>query len=287
MSNQNKTETKEASRPSIVKQKSDKPPVLVVRRRDRFASVANTSAKRNAPVSIDDEYAPFSMNDDELLEFEMHPEGRGEFKVRPISKAWRHKGRKPAYRTAVCNASYIWRDGDAVDEYGKMPASFSQRGYELRARGLALPGSAPKWASERYRVWEEADANAAATGDNTAAPGWHVVGEIPTTISEHYWEWLLLGFIERELAGRGAVVAWAIHALQGDDGEWIVKPHFHLVVTLLYWRHRTGRFGKRHPNWLSNRKAHNRLQAAWYRRCGDARMIRRTEDGRRTPWMKP
>ena len=287
MSVQNKTDTDCPIIDAGSQARKGRAPVLIVKWRDRFAAVAGTPVTPAAPPPIEVEHVPFTMPDDQLLEFKMHPEYRGEFKVRPISKEWRHAGRKPAYMTAVCNVAYIWRDGEAVDCYGKMPGSFSQRGYELRSCGLALPGSAPKWARDGYRVWEEADANAAATGDNTAAPGWHVVGEIPTTISEAHWEWLLLGFIERQLSGRGAVVAWAIHALRGDDGEWIVKPHFHLVETLLYWRHRNGRFGKRHPNWLSKRRAHHRLQSAWWRRCGGARLNRRTKTGKRIPVMAP
>ena len=166
-----------------------------------------------------------------------------------------------------------------------MPAAFTQRRYELRATGMCLPANAPEWASDGYRIWSEADANTAATGDATAASAWHVVCQIPTTVSEDYWEWLLIGFIKCELSGKGAIVAWAMHSLQGDDGEWIVKPHFRLVVTRLRWRHRAADFGQPHPNWLSGRKAQARFQAAWFLRCGSARLGRRLNTGGVIPWM--
>jgi len=61
---------------------------------------------------------------DNHLEDLMHPTVREDFKIRPISEEWRHLGRRPAYRTSVCNVAYIWRDPTAVDRFGQMPASF-------------------------------------------------------------------------------------------------------------------------------------------------------------------
>ncbi|WP_439533476.1 MobA/MobL family protein [Polymorphobacter sp.] len=224
------------------------------------------------------------MSDDELIEFEMHPEARGDFKIRPISREWRYLGRKPAYRTAVCNVAYISRDSSAIDVFGKMPRSFSQRGYELRGCGLMLPGSAPQWAREGYRIWEEADANTAATCDPRDASAWHVCGQIPGSLPADLWSWFVTIFVERELTNKGAAVAWAIHGLQGDDGEWIVRPHFHLIVSRLYWRHRAKKFGTRHPAWLANRKAQARLAGAWHRWCGTSHLWRRLKGEHAKRW---
>lgn len=77
-----------------------------------------------------------------------HPD----FKVRPISEAWRLDRRMPAYKTAVANAAYIWRDSEAADRFGPMPARFAERRCELRGAGLILPASAPVWACKDYTI---------------------------------------------------------------------------------------------------------------------------------------
>lgn len=197
------------------------------------------------------------------------PDDRPDFNVRPISEEWRIGHRMPAYKTAVSNAAYIWRDSAPVDRFGAMPARFAERRCELRGAGLILPASAPVWSTSGYTIWEEADAATVATGDPTSVAAWHVVMEIPLTIRPVRWAWLVTGFVERELAARGAAVAWAIHALQGDDG-WIAKPHAHLIVTARYWRH-DHRQGQRHPAWIGSWDAQKRLEFAWRRRSGAAR----------------
>ncbi|NJR78748.1 MobA/MobL family protein [Sphingomonas corticis] len=190
-----------------------------------------------------------------------HPD----FAVRPISEAWRLDRRMPAYKTAVANVAYIWRDSDAADRFGPMPAKFAERRCELRGAGLMLPASAPLWATRGYDIWEEADAATVATGDPTAVAAWHVMMEIPASIRTDEWRQLVNGFVAQELAGRGAGVAWAIHALEGLDG-WIVNPHSHLIVTGLHWR-RDYRHGQRHPAWIGSWQAQRRLELAWRRRC--------------------
>lgn len=197
-----------------------------------------------------------------------HPD----FKVRPISEAWRLDRRMPAYKTAVANVAYIWRDSDAADRFGAMPAKFAERRCELRGAGLILPASAPVWATKGYAIWEEADAATVATGDPTAVAAWHVLMEIPASIPPHRWTWLVTGSVERELAANGLASAWAIHALQGLDGEWIMQPHAHLVVTARHWRHDC-RQGQRHPGWIGSWAAQKRLEFAWRRRCVAARML--------------
>lgn len=197
------------------------------------------------------------------------PRDRGDahqpdFRVRPISREWRLDARTPAYQTATSNVAYIWRDSTPVDRIGPMPASFAQRRCELRGAGLILPPNAPLWATDGYTIWEEADLAAQSTGDPTAVAAWHVMMEIPEMIRAGWWSWLVTGFVERELAGKGAAVAWAIHALSGE-GEWLVKPHCHLVVTARHWRH-DARQGRRHPAWIGSTAAQRRLKFAWYRR---------------------
>jgi hypothetical protein len=190
-----------------------------------------------------------------------------DFKIRPISEEWIYANRMPAYKTAVANAAYIWRDSSANDRFGFMPATFAERRYELKGSGLILPPNAPNWAADDlYRVWVEADAATLATGDPMAVAAWHVMMEIPVGIPAKNWAWLVKGFVQTHLAGKGAAVAWAVHALEGADYTWIIAPHAHLVVTARHWRH-DRRHGKRHPCWISSWAQQKRLEFAWRRRC--------------------
>lgn len=192
-----------------------------------------------------------------------------DFKVRPISEEWRLDHRMPAYKTAVANAAYIWRDDLPADRFGPMPTKFAERRCELRGAGLILPRSAPDWATTGYAIWEEADAATLATADPTAVAAWHVLMEIPASVRPDQWVKLVTGFVEDALAAKGSVTAWAIHALEGDSGDWIVKPHCHLIVTARYWRH-DRRQGVRHPAWIGSWAAQKRLEFAWKRRCNAA-----------------
>ena len=126
-----------------------------------------------------------------------------DFTIRPISVVWRANDRRPAFRSAVCNAAYIARDSTPRDRYGPMPSSFGQRRHELVAHGLALPKSAPKWASMPYRIWEEADTQVETLNDMTEVVAWHVLMQIPATIPSSQWRALVVGFVERELVARG------------------------------------------------------------------------------------
>ena len=69
-------------------------------------------------------------------------------------------------------------------------------------------------------------------------------------------------YVERELAAKGAVIAWAVHALAGADDNWIVRPHVHLCVTARGWRTGPSK-GRRHPAWLGWNRAQWRLATSW------------------------
>ena len=194
-----------------------------------------------------------------------------DFKIRPISEAWRLVHRMPAYKTATCNTAYIWRESDVADRFGPMPTKFAERRYELRGAGLLLPASAPVWAVEPYRIWQDADDAAHATGDQTEVSAWHLMAQIPETVSPAWWRWMFTGFLQRELVDRGAAVAWAVHALEGEEG-WLVSPHGHAIVTARHWRS-GARKGMRHPAWIASWEQQRRLGAAWRRRCATTRLI--------------
>lgn len=184
-------------------------------------------------------------------------------RVRPISEAWSIVDRVPAYKSAVANVAYIWRDDTPADRFGGMPRRFAERRYELHSGGLLLPASAPLWAADEYRIWEEADDVTAATGKATAVAAWHVVMDLPEVVAASRRKALVETFVGRELVAKGAAVAWAIHAVQGDDG-WIVPPHAHLVVTARRWRH-DYRHGERHPGWIGCWQVQQRFKMAWIR----------------------
>ena len=181
--------------------------------------------------------------------------------IRPVSFAWRSYGdveRQPAYRSAVANAAYIWRDSSPIDNVGPMPATFEKRRFELVSGGLLLPAKAPVWACDPYRIWAEADEATAAIQDPTAASAWHVVITLPPKL-RILWSKIVGDFAHKELVSKGAAVAWAIHACESAaEGAWLIHPHAHLVVSARHWRH-DHRQGMRHPNWLTNYRQHARL----------------------------
>jgi hypothetical protein len=194
------------------------------------------------------------------------PRGRSfhDINIRPISREWRSYGdvdRKPAYRSAVSNVAYAWRDSSPADAMGPMPATFEQRRFELVSSGLLLPATAPSWACDAYRIWDEADKATWNTGDQSAASAWHAIVTLPPEL-RGFWTELITDFAHRQLVAKGAAVAYAVHALEGADGETIVHPHAHLIVTARHWRHER-RHGRRHPNWLSNIRQHAELRTNW------------------------
>ena len=202
---------------------------------------------------------------------DQHAAGHPQFRVRPISEAWHLFDKTPAYKTAVANVAYIWRDSKPADRFGPMPRSFAERRCELRGAGLVLPGSAPQWAAQGYTIWEEADQAATATGDLSAVSAWHLILEIPLTVPKARWRPLVIAFIEREIGSRGRATAWAIHALEGTD-DWIEKPHCHLVVTATGWRH-DGRHARRAVGRIDPWGGKRALELAWRRACCRARAL--------------
>lgn len=195
-----------------------------------------------------------------------------DFKIRPISEDWLILDRRPALKTATCNVAYIWRDSSVGDRFGPMPRSFAERRFELHGSGLLLPANAPLWAANGYQIWEDADAATMATGDPKAVSAWHLIAQIPDAIPSEKWSWMAASFLEQQLVERGACVAWAVHGLAGGDGEWIVPPHMHAVVTARHWK-AGARKGQRHPAWISSTRQQMRLGAAWRRRCGTLSIV--------------
>ena len=198
--------------------------------------------------------------------------GAIDFKIRPMSENWMILDRRPALKTATCNVAYIWRDSSVVDRFGPMPPSFAERRCELHGSGLLLPANAPLWATDAYRIWEDADSATLATGDPTALSAWHVIAQIPDDIPSNKWCWMTASFLEQELVNRGAAVAWAVHGLANDDGGWVVAPHWHAIVSARHWK-AGARKGQRHPAWLASTPQQMTLGAAWRRRCATISLV--------------
>ncbi len=217
-----------------------------------------------------------------------HPIRELDGTTRPVSAEWRLKDRTAAFQTAVANVAYIWRDSDRTDRLGPVPAWFAQRRDDLVAFGQIAPKSAPSWVTGNpFRVWAEADTATHATGEPTAVAAWHTLLELPIDIDQAAWEQLVTIFVERHLVRRGAVVAYAVHALRDDLGGWSVKPHVHLIVTARRWRTGRGQ-GERMSRWLGSWTTQERLARRWRGWCGLARVrdVRRSEQvGRAVPWM--
>ncbi|MBA2933078.1 MobA/MobL family protein [Sphingomonas sp. CGMCC 1.13654] len=187
------------------------------------------------------------------------------FNVRPISVAWQGAGRSPAFKTLVANTAYIWRDGLVTDRrFGRMPPSFAERRAELRTYGLSLPASAPVWTTSPYAVWDAVDSAVDTMNDNMSVRGWHIVSTLPSSLSDWAWKLLVETFVEKQFVRRGAPVAWAVHALLGDEGKWIVQPHAHMIVPARRYRTtQAGQVGDRMVNWAGSRRQQDALRRAW------------------------
>lgn len=187
------------------------------------------------------------------------------FNVRPISVAWQGSGRSPAFKTLVANVAYIWRDVAAKDRrFGRMPPAFSERRAELRTHGLSLPASAPVWTASPYAVWNAVDSVVNAMDDDTSLRGWHVVATLPPSLNDWAWKLMVEAFVTKQFVQRGAPVAWAVHALLGGDGKWIVQPHVHMIVPARRYRTtRAGQAGDRMVNWAGSRRQQDALRLAW------------------------
>ena len=77
---------------------------------------------------------------------------------------------------------------------------------------------------------------------------------------------LIAVFCDTELAAKGMVVDWAIHALRGDDGEFAVPPHVHFLITSRTWDRRNA--GQWQKSWITSHAQVNALGNVWYELTG-------------------
>ena len=170
---------------------------------------------------------------------------------------------RATHRTALCNYLYITRQ-NGEDEFGPTP-DFAARRNDLVAVGRAGPlrSHAPAYAGSA--IWIAADA-ASREPRPELATGMHAVGSLPPELHPVQWERLIAAFCDTQLAARGMVVDWAIHALHGDDGEAAVAPHSHMLIT---GRTFDGpRPGTWQRSWITSPAQVSALGNAWYALTG-------------------
>ena len=94
----------------------------------------------------------------------------------------------------------------------------------------------------------------------------HAVGSLPPELHQVQWERLIAAFCDTQLAARGMVVDWAIHALDGDDGGFTVAPHCHLLIaSRTFDEPRPGTWQR---PWITTPAQVTALGNAWYALTG-------------------
>lgn len=165
--------------------------------------------------------------------------------------------------TATATALYMTRVSGA-DRFGVLPAGYLAKLPDLVADGRRYPRSRP---ALKYQdgplIWQEADEAAAHEAGPAAL---HAILTLPVDGDPYGWEMLVTRFIDDAIVARGAVADWAIHALRGDEGEWVVHPHAHLLITCRSWRpDKQCHQGRAHPQWWVTKDQRTALSSAWCR----------------------
>jgi hypothetical protein len=171
--------------------------------------------------------------------------------------------RRATHRTALCNYLYIIRENGA-DEFGPTP-DFAARRNDLVATGRAGPHRSHRPSHAGRAIWAAAD-DASRAPRPELATAMHAVGSLPPELDSERWEQLIATFCDDELAARGMVVDWAIHALRGEDGGYTIAPHVHwLITSRTFDGPKPGQWQKA---WISSSAQDTALRNAWYRLTG-------------------
>lgn len=170
--------------------------------------------------------------------------------------------RRATFRTAEANYAYITRT-DCIDSIGATP-NFAAKGEDLVATGRTGPIRSSKNDIAGSALWRQADqfANGRRPDEATAV---HIVASLPGKDAQAHWQDLVRTFCEDQIASRGMIADWAIHALAGTDDRWRKRPHCHLLVTARTWDRDPGRRQKR---WFANEAHKHSAAEAWYELTG-------------------
>jgi hypothetical protein len=184
---------------------------------------------------------------------------RRPFVIRPIARAgWRQQegDSRATHCTATANWLYIKR---LAGEDAKGSIDYTHRN-DLVAEGIVVPPKAPRWSEEPGRVWREID-EIMADRPLDKISAWHIVMSLPVDVTPAAWAAMVSGFAREAIAEHGMIADWAIHAAWGVNGEWVIRPHAHLLMTTNRWKH-DARQGDMMPSWCGH-AARSRLQADW------------------------
>ena len=125
-------------------------------------------------------------------------------------------------RTALAAAAYIRRDRfeTGASEF----VDFTKRGSDLVARISIQRPDAPEWTRSSYLRWKLADEASDRTGNPVDIRAWHVVADLPRSVSAGCWVDRVTELVSSALT-LGAVADVAIHNPGGS-----VSAHAHILV---------------------------------------------------------
>lgn len=132
--------------------------------------------------------------------------------------------------SAVAAAAYRARETLFDERMGKIH-DYTRHSNPALFTGIFLPKDAPGWASDRARLWNEAE-RAEDTFNrkkNVAQIGRDMVLALPHEMTDQQREWLVKDFVREQFTRRGYAVDAAIHAPHehGDERNY----HAHLLIT--------------------------------------------------------
>lgn len=165
---------------------------------------------------------------------------------------------RATHRTALCNYLYITRQ-NGHDELGPTPDVAGRNDLVAQGRAAPIRGHAPALAGSA--IWEAADL-ASREPRPELATAMHAVGSLPPELDPVQWRRMVVAFCEDQLAARGMVIDWGIHAKRADDGAFTTPPHCHLLITSRTWdRRKPGQWQKA---WVTSPAQVKALGDAWY-----------------------
>ncbi|WP_415644351.1 MobA/MobL family protein, partial [Sphingomonas antarctica] len=167
---------------------------------------------------------------------------------------------RSTHRTAKCSYWYINRM-TGIDEVGPTP-DYAARN-DLVDRGRCGPSRANDPALDGIKLWELMD-QVARINRPTEATLAHCVASLPIHETPATWRDIVEGFCEDHLASQGMVTDWAIHAQAEGEGERLILPHVHMLITTRGFDGSHVEFGKRRQNWLRTPAACKSLADKWY-----------------------
>lgn len=176
-------------------------------------------------------------------------------------------GQQSLWRSAVANRKYLTRDVGR-DLFGPVPDWSAKRG-DLGEHGRRGPIGCDLAAVEGMKLWQAAD-EAAAIDRPELAAAFHAIGWLPFALDDAGWRQMVLAFCDTMLVKNGMIADWAIHRLADEQGDWLIAPHVHLVITARAWRADRNP-GRRNLAWFGSARSIKAAEDYWCSLVADAR----------------